>query len=127
MPATAAGAPASSRLTSKESPISPAPHNDPDLDSLIEEITVDAHDEDEQLMGFENAFDEASFPCPGTVVGEDVEVLSVNAAEDRPELIASCQRNSKRYEIALLDIDINADAETSRLIAAYRHWNATRR
>jgi Calcium binding len=126
MPATAAGAPASSRLTSKESPISPAPHNDPDLDSLIEEITVDAYNEDEQLMGFENAFDEANFPCPGTVVGEDVEVLTVTIANDRRDLIAACQRNGKRYQIALLDIDIDADAETSRLIAAYRHWSAGR-
>ena len=47
------------------------------FDNLIYEITADAHDEDEQLMGFEAAFDEdASFPCPGTVVGEDVRRLS---------------------------------------------------
>lgn len=31
---------------------------DRELDKLIAEITVDAYDEDEQLMGFENAFDE---------------------------------------------------------------------
>jgi hypothetical protein len=122
MPATAAGAPASSRLTSKESPISPAPHNDPDLDSLIEEITVDAYNEDEQLMGFENAFDEANFPCPGTVVGEDIEVLSVTIANDRRDLIAACQRNGKRYQIALLDIDIDTNAETSRLGTACQGW-----
>ncbi len=42
---------------------------DPEFDSLIDEITVDCHDEDEQLTGFEAAFDEdASFPCPGTVL-----------------------------------------------------------
>ena len=45
---------------------------DPALDSLIDEITVDAHDEDEQLMGFEAAFDEdATLPCPGTIVGQE--------------------------------------------------------
>lgn len=126
MPTTAARAPATSRLTSKENPISPAPHNDPDLNSLIEEITIDAHDEDEQLMGFENAFDEANFPCAGTVVGENVEVLSVTIANDRRDLIAACQRNGKRYQIALLDIDIDDDAQTSHLIAAYRHWSADR-
>jgi hypothetical protein len=49
---------------------------DPHLDELIAEITIDCHDEDEQLQAFENAFDEdARFPCPGTVVGQDVEVL----------------------------------------------------
>jgi hypothetical protein len=98
---------------------------DPELDNLIWEITVDCHDEDEQLIGFENAFDEANLPCPGAVVGEDVEVLSVSTATDRRELIATCQRAGKRYEIALLDININADADTSRLIAAYRRWIGT--
>jgi hypothetical protein len=54
---------------------------DAELDSLIDEITVDCHDEDEQLTGFEAAFDEdASFPCPGTIIGEDVDVLSVSTS-----------------------------------------------
>jgi hypothetical protein len=103
--------------------VSPARQADKELDSLIDEIAVDAYDEDEQLMGFEAAFDEdATFPCPGTVVGEQVQVLRVGLANNRRELIATCQRNGRRYEIALLDIDINADPGTSRLIAAYRRW-----
>ena len=53
-------------------------------------------------MGFENAFYDANFPCPGTIVGETVEVLSVTTPGNRRELIATCQRNSKRYEVALL-------------------------
>lgn len=78
--------------------MTPARHADAELDALIEEITVDAYDRDEQLMGFENAFDEANLPCPGTVVGIDVEVLSVSTASNRHELIATCQRNDRRYE-----------------------------
>ena len=106
--------------------MSSARHTDPDVDSLIEEITVDAHDDDEQLMGFENAFDdEANFPCHGKIIGENVEVLSVSRADNRHELIATCQRNRRRYELALLDIDIDADPATSRLIAAYRRWSGT--
>jgi hypothetical protein len=96
---------------------------DPDLDNLIEEITVDCYDEDEQLTGFEAAFDEdATFPCPGTIVGEAVELLHVGQGDGRRELIATCQRNGRRYDIALLDLDIQADPTTSRLIAAYRRW-----
>lgn len=99
---------------------------DPDLDNLIDEITVDCHDEYEQLSGFENAFDEdANFPCPATVVGETIEVLSVAADDDRRELIATCQRNGKRYEIALLDVTVDSDPATSRLLAAYRRWRGT--
>jgi Calcium binding len=103
--------------------LSPARKADPGLDALIEEITVDAFDEDEQLQGFVNAFDEdANFPCPGTVIGEEVEVLSVAVGDHRRELIATCKRGSRRYHIALLDIDVHADPATSRLIAAYRRW-----
>jgi len=103
--------------------MSPARQADPELDSLIDEITVDCHDHDEQLIEFENAFDEdASFPCVGTVVGEDVEVLSVSTNNNRRELIATCQRSGRRYEVALLDIALDTDPATSRLLAAYRRW-----
>ncbi len=103
--------------------MSPARQSDLELNSLIEEITVDCYDEDEQLMGFENAFDQdAGFPRPGTIVGEEVQVLHVARSNGRRELTATCQRNGKRYQIALLDLDIDADPATSRLIAAYRRW-----
>jgi hypothetical protein len=103
--------------------MSPIRQADPELDNLIDEITVDAHDEDEQLMGFENAFDEdGTFPCPGTVIGQEVEVLSISRANNRHELIATCQRDGQSYEIALLDIDLKADPATTRLTAAYRRW-----
>ena len=52
-------------------------------------------------------------------------MLSVTTTGNRRELIAICQRNSKRYEIALLDIDIHADPTTSRLLAAYQRWIRT--
>jgi hypothetical protein len=99
---------------------------DPHLNELITEITVDCHDEDEQLMAFQAAFeDEADLPARGTVIGETVEVLSIGAGDSRRELTATCRRARRRYEIALLDIDIQADPTTSRLIAAYRRWNST--
>ena len=56
------------------------------------------------------------------LIGEQVEVLSVSRGDNRSELIATCQSGGRRYEVALLDIDIDADATTSRLIAAYRRW-----
>jgi len=95
----------------------------PELDDLIADITVDAYDQDEALMGFENAFDEAAcLPCRATVIGETVEILSVATSNGRQELIATCQRAGRRHQIALLDITITADQPASRLLAAYRHW-----
>ena len=96
---------------------------DPELDDLIADITVDAYGQDEALMGFENAFDEAAcFPCPATVIGETIEILSVATTNGRQELIATCQRAGRHHQIALLDININAGQPASRLLAAYRHW-----
>ena len=46
------------------------------LDELIEEITVDAYGEDEQLWAFRQAFeDNVSVPCEATVICEQVKVM----------------------------------------------------
>jgi hypothetical protein len=103
--------------------MSAARRHDPGLDSLIDEITVDCYNEDEQLTAFENAFDEdANFPCPGSVIGHDIDVLSVATAQNRRELIATCRHEGRDYKIALLDIDLRTDPATSRLVDAYRRW-----
>lgn len=96
---------------------------DADLDSLIDEITVDAYNESEKLTAFETAFDEvAKFPCPGSAIGEAVEVLSLTADDDRGELVATCRRAGRRYKVALQDIELRSDPATMRLFAAYRRW-----
>ena len=104
--------------------MSPRRQAEPELDQLIEEITIDCYDEDEALTGFENAFDEqtARFPIAGTVIGEPVQVLRVATTNNRRELIATCQRAGRQYDIALLDIDIPAQPPITDLIAAYRRW-----
>jgi hypothetical protein len=96
-----------------------------ELDSLIDEITTDCHDEDEALTGFEAAFDEdACLPCAATVIGKPVEVISIGLRNGRRELIATCQHAAQPHDIALLDVNINAHPSLSRLIAAYRRWLA---
>src|SRR5687768_7037080 len=100
MPAARPGQARPSRLTAIDKETYPAMSRagqaDPELDSLLAEITVDCYDEDEVLTAFENAFYDARLPCPGTVIGEDVEVLSVGASSSRRELIATCQRAGRR-------------------------------
>ena len=43
-------------------------------------------------------------------------------SDGRRELVATCERAGRRHEVALLDVDLDADPETARLIAAYRRW-----
>ncbi len=96
---------------------------DRNLDSLIEEITIDCYGDDEALSAFEVAFDAAAeFPRSGVVVGEQVQVISIGLRDGRRELIAVCQRAERRYDIALLDVTIDAHPALSRLLAAYRLW-----
>ncbi len=95
----------------------------PQLDELIAQITIDCYGDDEALMGFEDTFQQAGcLPCPATAIGEDIEVLSIGTSNGRQELIATCQRSGRHHQIAVLDIDINADHPASRLLAAYRRW-----
>jgi hypothetical protein len=97
-----------------------------ELDSLIADITVDCYNDDEVLTSFEAAFDnDASFPCPGTIIGEAVTVTSIAMANGRRELVATCEHHGKRYSIALLDMQLDGDSDTNTIVAAYRHWNAT--
>ena len=51
-------------------------------------------------------------------------VTSISPRNGRRELIAACQHAGQRHDIALLDINIDADPALSQLIAAYRRWLA---
>ena len=100
----------------------PERHASRDLDELIAEITVDCNGDDEAAVGFECAFDEGvRFPVAGTVIGVGVQVVSVGRGDGRRELIATCTHAGGRYQVALLDVDV-LDADSSRLVAAYRRW-----
>ncbi len=86
------------------------PRRNSQLDSLIADITVDCYNDDEQLTAFEAAFDnDTTLSCRGTVIGEEVTVLSIGMANGRRELIATCEHHGRRYQIALLDIELDGD------------------
>jgi hypothetical protein len=103
-----------------------SPRRNSELDSLIADITVDCYNDDEQLTAFEAAFDnDATFPCPGRTIGEEVSVISIGMANGRRELMAMCEHKGCRYQMALLDIELNGDPTTETLVAAYRRWNSS--
>lgn len=94
-----------------------------ELDDLIAEIIVDSNGEDEALSGFAVAFEnDVRFPISGTVVDENVEVLSVGLADGRRELIATCDRAGQQYRVAVLDVDLAGDRNAVRPLDAYRRW-----
>ena len=65
-----------------------------ELDTLIEEIRVDANGEEEQLWAFRQAFeDNIPVPCAATVIGEPVQVTKFDYdGNERRGLTATCRR-----------------------------------
>ena len=98
-----------------------------EIDELIDEVTVDAYGEDEQLWAFRQAFeDEARFPFAGRVVGVDVQVESIDyAGEERRGLVAHCRRDRELHSVSLLDVAPipPVHGQTRRLLDAYRRWS----
>ena len=95
------------------------------LDELVEEITVDANGEDEQLWAFRQAFeDNISVPCEATVIGESVKVMKFDYdGNNRRGLTAMCRRaDGTNYIVAASDLVIPLSASGGRYLAAYRKW-----
>jgi hypothetical protein len=96
-----------------------------DLDDLIEEITVDANGEDEQLWAFRQAFeDDLAVPCDATVIGEPVRVVKFDYdGNNRRGLTATCRRSDgTKHVVAASDVVIPPTAPGGRRLAAYRKW-----
>jgi hypothetical protein len=67
-----------------------------ELKALIEEATIDAYGEDEQLTGFFTMIEESlAVPFTTTVLGVEVSVIGVDLAEDG-RVVARCARG--RYD-----------------------------
>jgi hypothetical protein len=80
------------------------------LDKLIDEITVDCCDAEEQLRGFENAFTRTPVSGVRDPFVERVDIMHIGHADGRRELIATCRHAGRRYDIAPPNIsDIRAD------------------
>ena len=95
------------------------------LDELIEEITVDAYGDDEQLWAFRQAFeDEVALPADGFVIGEPVSLITVDYdGNERRGLTARCRReDGAEYVVAASDVILQQTSAGARHIAAYRRW-----
>jgi hypothetical protein len=95
------------------------------LDQLIEEITVDAYGDDEQLWAFRQAFeDEVSLPADGFVIGEPVTVVEIDYdGNERRGLTAKCRReDGSEHLVAAADVVFPENSSGARYVAAYRKW-----
>jgi len=69
------------------------------LDQLVEVITVDCHDVDEQITAFHSVFtNEVTEPTWATIVGVPVLVLDADIRDTGTELTAHCRHNGDQQD-----------------------------
>ncbi|MDF9811561.1 calcium-binding protein [Streptomyces sp. SPB162] len=94
-----------------------------ELEAMIDEATVDAYNEDEQLTGLLTLLQEnLMLPFTTTVLGAEVTVRRIDlAADDR--IVALCSRGRVRQSIGILELPLPAPTPAgAEWIEAYRHW-----
>ena len=93
------------------------------LQALVEDATVDAHDASEQRVGFFSVLEEhLAVPFTTDVLEMPVVVERIDLTEAE-EIVAVCRRGRTRQRIGLLDLPLPSPPPQGwEWIAAYRHW-----
>ena len=94
---------------------------------MIEEATVDAHDESEQATGWFTMFEEhLKLPFETKLLGTAVAVTSIDL-RDSGQIVAICTRGRDRQAIAVVDLPLPSPKPPgSDWIDAYRYWLSRR-
>ena len=97
--------------------------SDAKLKRLIEEATVDAYTESEQLIGFLTAIeDNLALPFVTSVLGVEVSVERIDLT-DADEIVAICRRGRTRQAVPILELPLpKPGPKGSEWIEAYRRW-----
>jgi hypothetical protein len=114
-----------SKRQEKGTPRKPGPRLSKErLAELVEEATVDAHDESEQAMGFYTMLEnDLHLPFETEILGATVTVESIDIAGDDDQLVAVCRKGKARQRISLEDLPLPATLpKGAEWILAYRHW-----
>jgi hypothetical protein len=93
------------------------------LDALVDEATVDAYGEDEQVMGFYAMIaDRLATPLRTTVLGVEVTVDDIGMS-GRFTIVARCSRGALRQAIPILDVPLPLPTPVgAEWIEAHRYW-----
>jgi hypothetical protein len=87
------------------------------LDRVIETITVDCYNEDEEYTAFLTVIeDEVALPAPASLLGTPVTVVQLDYADPARGLVAVCRGPDGTGEVAFGDVAFPTDA-----LAAWLH------
>jgi hypothetical protein len=90
---------------------------------MIEEATVDAYGEAEQIGGFFTMIEEyLALPFSTTILGVEVVVKKIDMT-NAGEIVAVCHSGKTRQRISLLELPLpSPPPQGAEWIAAYRYW-----
>ena len=93
------------------------------IKEMIEEATVDAYGESEQVTGWFTAIEEnLEVPFETTVVGVPVTVVRVDLSRSE-QIVAVCRRGRERQSLPILDLPLPTPLPRgAEWIEAYRRW-----
>lgn len=93
------------------------------LDELIQEATIDCHDEEEQLTGLFAVMEEnLALPFMTPILGVDASVAALEM-DDSGRIKAVCERDGQQQLIDLVDLPLPSPPPSGvEWIAAYRRW-----
>ena len=94
-----------------------------DLERMVEEATVDANDESEQVTGFYTMFEnDLELPFNTVVLGAEVTVERLDLTDD-DHIVVVCRRDQERQRLPILDLPLPEPPPKGwEWIEAYRHW-----
>ncbi|MGW0501064.1 hypothetical protein ACWD0Z_38275 [Streptomyces sp. NPDC003007] len=94
-----------------------------ELEAMIEEATVDAYNDDEQLAGLFTMLEEhLGLPFTTAVLGVEVTVDGLDLTPEG-KIVALCSRGGMRQSIGILELPLPSPApDGAEWIEAYRHW-----
>jgi hypothetical protein len=97
--------------------------SDGELDALVEQATVDAYDEYEQLASFHVVIEERlAVPFRTNVLGVEVTVTKIDLLSGTG-IAAVCSRGKHRQAIGILDLPLPTPSPAgAEWIDAYRRW-----
>jgi hypothetical protein len=95
----------------------------PKLEERIEQATVDAYDESEQITGWLTMIDEnLAVPFETTVLGVSVTVEGIDLNRS-DEIVAVCTRAGNRQLLPILDLPLSPPPpDGAEWIEAYGRW-----
>src|SRR5213594_4725967 len=94
-----------------------------DLERMVEDATVDAYGESEQVCGFYTMLENnLELPFNTAVLGAEVMVERIDLPDD-DHIVVVCRRGQKRQRLPILDLPLPEPPPKGwEWIAAYRHW-----